>query len=180
MIKLFTILTVIFLLTLSSVGQITSTSRLYKSNGRLIADTTFNISQQQLLKWTTIEDSLTKNILEKLYYPVVSRETNVAGKLIISFTLDTTGRFNDFYIEKYYMDFSPDTGDVFIKNFMKSSFYATKYFSGVFVKNGFKSDKDIIEKYYLPVDFHLNPNDTYRQIKYGWLILDNKEIIIVH
>ncbi|MEI6851374.1 MAG: hypothetical protein WCL06_00970 [Bacteroidota bacterium] len=174
------IATVEFLLTFSAIGQTASISNLYYDDGRLIADTSFRISPQQLKKWTAVEDTLTKNILEKLSYPIVAKENNVFGKVIVSFTIDLTGRFNDFYLEKYYNIKSADTGNLFINRFMKSSFYAIGCYSGIFATKGFKSDKDILEKYYLPINFLLNPNNTYRQIKFGWLMLDNIEIKIVH
>jgi hypothetical protein len=154
-------------MTLLSMGQTTSTSRLYKSNGRLIADTTFNISQRQLSKWTTIEDSLTKQILDKFNYPKICWENGIFGKIIISFDVDKKGMFKDFILENKYNISG-------VELFKDTAFNSTMFFSGVYADIGFKADTGLSEKYYLPIDFSFSSDTTTRQIKNGWLTFEMK------
>lgn len=161
-----TTLTFILLLTLSSEAQKTF-SKLYNTKGELFADTTLTITKKQLNKWIVIEDTLTKRILDKLHYPQLNLEAEVSGKVIISFTLDTSGNFNDFKLENF-ICVSDDSSHTITKSFKKSAVSATNYYSSYF---GFKSDKKSIEKYYLPFDFIVPSKVTERIIKKGWLTL---------
>ena len=172
---LLTIILTVFFLT-DSFSQ--TTSKLYNTKGGLLADTSFKITKQQLTKWIKIEDTLTKNILNRLIYPTILFENEISGLFIISFTVDTGGIFNNFNIEKYFDKMSKDTlQKEHIKMFAFNSTISIKYYSGQFEKKGFKTKKGS-EKYYLPFDFRTNHDSTIRQIKKGWLTLD--EALLLH
>lgn len=83
------------------VSQEMPKSKLYDNKNRLIADTAFKITKKQLVKWTSIEDTLSKAVLYRLRYPSFCFESEISGQLIFSFTIDEKGQFNDFRIEKY-------------------------------------------------------------------------------
>ncbi|MGZ3901230.1 MAG: hypothetical protein ACXVDC_12970, partial [Bacteroidia bacterium] len=148
--------------------------------GRLLADTSFKITKQQLAKWTVVEDSLTKKILTRLIYPPFLNECGMVGQIIISFTVDKKGMFNDFRLEKYDSKMSKDSLCVDIKEFTEAGFGSTIFFSGNFTKQGFNAAKQS-EKYYLPITFTINPDNTVRhavrQTKNGWLTIEMEQII---
>lgn len=168
-------LTVVFLLTLLSMGQTTSASKLYDSKGRLLADTTFIITKSQLAKWTAIEDTLTKIILNRLEYPIMEYYNAISGKFIISFRLDTDGKFNDLRSTKADDNLPDSIHSSWNTRFLKSCFETTIFFSGRFLKNGFRSGKKNVEQYYLPFCFIVYSKTNAKQIKNGWLTIENKE-----
>jgi hypothetical protein len=171
----FTILILVYILTFSLRGQTIQTSKLFDSNGRLYVDTTLKISKEQLTRWISIEDTLTKKILIRLHYPQILLENEITGKLIISFTVDIYGVFNDFRIEKYYSLMSKDKLEMDIKMFAETCFGSTVYFSGDFIKLGFKSDKNEKERYYLPFEFKIISDKTRKTIKNSYLTFECEE-----
>lgn len=148
------------------------TAKLYDRNGRLFADIKKKITQRQLTKWMTIEDSLTSKILNRLHYPPILVESVITGQLIISFTVDSNGVFNDFRLEKFKGEMSGEFPGMDIKLFTEICFGSTMLYSRDFFFNGFKSDNNKPDKYYLPIKFSINQNETIRQIKNGWLTFD--------
>lgn len=162
----------LFLLSDSFSQTSSPTSKLYDKNGRLFADTQKKITQRQLTKWMAIEDSLTSMILNRLHYPLILFESVITGQLIISFTVDSNGVFNDFRLEKFKGGMSGEFPGMDIKLFTEICFGSTMFYSRDFFFNGFKSDNNKVDKYYLPIKFSINQNETIRHIKNGWLIFD--------
>ena len=136
-------------------------SLIYKGNGQLIADTNFRITKNQLLKFSLVEDKLTKQILDSLKIHPILLENNILFDVVISFTVDEHSCFSNLHIEK----------SSFKHELMNSGFQfmfgnAILQNSCKFKKDGFKSDKNKCEKYYLPIHFDTSKND--RVIKNGW------------
>ena len=147
---------------------------MYNSKGQVIADTTFIITKEQLNKWINVEDSLTKMILSKLRYPDMLLENGMSGQIIISFSVDKNGMFNDFRLEKYLSELSKDKLMIDIKFFTENAFGSTLFYSGDFAKQGFIADKKI-EKFYIPFKFDTIDDHDIREVRKGWLTFLRKK-----
>jgi hypothetical protein len=115
-------------------------------------------------------------ILLKLRYPDMLLENGMSGQIIISFSVDTNGMFNDFRLEEYHSEFSKDKLMVDIKFFTENAFGSTLYYSGNFANQGFKADKKI-EKFYIPYKFETVDCHDIREVKNGWLTFLKKKYI---
>ncbi len=62
---------------------------LYNGKGQLKADTNLKITNTQLQNWRGIETLLIKHILNRLEYSQVAKESDLKGKMIISFMYDS-------------------------------------------------------------------------------------------
>jgi hypothetical protein len=126
------------------------TSRYYRADGKLIADTNLNISRVQLKKWLAIEDSFTSSLVKIMRYPAMAREAGIVGKCIVSFKVDENGAFSDFVLQgdTNAKDFSQKKF-----NFLKNCEYYLTALSGKFADNGFKSPPGKKGTYFLPFYF---------------------------
>ena len=144
-------------------------SLIYKSNGQLIADTNFRITKNQLLKFTRIENKLTKNILDSLKIAPMLLENGVWYEVIVSFTIDEHSCFSNLHIEKFPQWENSNIGARAVSEYARYMFMnAILQSSCKFKKEGFKSDKKKCEKYFLPIKFETNKNSA--EIKDGWLL----------
>jgi hypothetical protein len=173
--RLLTIIIFCLFLTFELKAQIIKTSELYNSNGRLLADSTIFITKKQFNKWASINDSLTKNILNNLQYPENCYKNGIYATIIISFNIDSDGTFYNYKLEKYFCERFKvaDSLDPFLRMFEETIINSIMLFSGKYTSPGFKSDNNLLDKYYIPVDFSCNippfSDTTIRQIKNGWL-----------
>lgn len=144
-----------------------STSILYDESGVLRANSSFKIPATQLQKWLVVEDTLLKKILNELHYPLELYEIGGVGKVIISFTVDENGKFNDFRFETYQYGL----GDRY-NLFIGACFNAVLSSSGNDLPSEFYADNKL-EKYYLPFNFEIVENipNTVREIKDGSLTI---------
>lgn len=147
-------------------------SLIYKSNGQLIVDTNFRITKNQLLKFTRIENKLTKNILDSLKIAPVLLENGIWYEVIVSFTVDEHSCFSNLHIEKFPQWENSKREARTVSEFAKYMFLnAIMENSCKFRKDGFKSDKKKCEKYFLPIKFETNEtNNNFAEIKDGWLL----------
>ncbi len=175
-------LIILFTFTIFLLGdcfaQKTLQSKLYSNKGRLIVDPSLKITLRQLNKWITIEDTLTKMILKQLIYPPELYENGIYYKLIISFTVDNKGTFNDFKIENYdsiiAFQYDNKTNFRYSKMFSEVCYNSIIFCSRNFEKQGFKTSKNKYEKYYLPISFNLSHYNTLLFIKNGWMTYEKK------
>ena len=121
-----------------------------------------------------IEDTLTRSILKCINYPQPEFENGMSGKVIISFTLDANGNFNDFRLEKYQSKWSQDSIKSDITDFKKETFRVTRLFSGALAKKGFKTKENKIYKFYLPFEFIAGDRWNNHLVINDWLTLEKK------
>ncbi len=173
---LFVLFFILFSNSLSLRSQTVSTSKLFDIKRQLIADSNVRLTKKQFNKWLLIEDTLTKLILDKLYYPQVEEESGESGKIIISFSLDENGGFSNFKLMNYSF-ISNDSTYYSVTSFKKSAIFATKTYSAIFSQKGFKTEKKKVETYYLPIRFYLGTK-VEKSIKDGWLTFEKDPRVI--
>ena len=148
-------------------------SLIYNSKGQLIADTNYRISKNQLHKFISVENKLTKQILDSLKTVPLFWENGLSFKVIVSFTVDEHSCFSNLHIERIMYPAVTTKHDSLL---FVAPVYSNSNFmflnpilenSCKFKKEGFKADKKKCEKYFLPILFGCNNNS--REIKDGWL-----------
>lgn len=122
----------------------------YRADGKLIADTSLNISKVQLKKWLAVEDSFTSFLVKTIRYPDYAKEMGLGGKCIFSFKVDDEGKFSDFKMEG---DTNSKAFVVMKGAFLNSCAYYLSKLSGMFYEKGFKSPAGKKGTYFMPIDF---------------------------
>ncbi len=144
-----------------------NSSKIYKKNGTLIADSTFSISRIQRKDFLHIEDTLLKQICNKIIYPEVEREAQIGDSLIVvSFTINKNDSLKDFKIEK---------------RLEKSDIGIIKEIERLLVKHspalGYHvSNKINGRRFYLAFKFSMNGTFTGAIIRNGVIIMNYKKL----
>lgn len=158
----------------------TLSSLIYESNGQLIADTSFRITKNQLLKFTRIESKLTMKILDSLKIAPILLENGIWFEVIVSFTVDEHSCFSNLNIEKFPQWEISKREARTVSEYAKYMFMnAIMESSCQFKKDGFKSKKKKCEKYFLPIKFEtIEINKNLSEIKNGWLLYKKTQTAI--
>lgn len=93
------ILTVILAFPIVMYGQGNETL-LYNDKGQLRADTTLTISPEQLNRWSGIEQLLIAWLVDEVEYSQMATESELTGTSIVSFDIDSLGKFADYQVIK--------------------------------------------------------------------------------
>jgi len=139
--------TLIILLLLLPLFGFSQSTILYKANGTLKADKQFSITIEMLLKAPIIEKELLASVYNKVRYPAMARENNIAGSVIVKLT--TTDGNTRFEVVK--------SSDIVFKEALEGFF---KGMSGSFLYP--KAERGI---FYLPIKFQLLKNRFKQTLK---------------
>ncbi|MFD0752010.1 hypothetical protein ACFQZS_17785 [Mucilaginibacter calamicampi] len=121
-------------------GQSTS---LYNADGTLKADKQFKITKEVLLKAPVIEKELLASVYNNLKYPVMARENNYTGWVIVKFT--SVGERVSFEIVKYKDEVFRDAVNQFFKSRPEG-----------YLRSKIGGHGDIV--FYLPIKFQMINN----------------------
>ena len=86
----------LFIISFSSHSQ--ENGLFYNSKGQLKADTTLSINQDQLYKWSRVEDWVTEYLINNIIYSPMAVDANLSGVSIVSFTIDSTSNIIKYQI----------------------------------------------------------------------------------
>ena len=139
--------TLIILLLLLPVIAFSQSTILYNADGTLKADKQFKITKEALQKAPIIEKELLASVYNNLKYPVVAKENNYTGWVIVKFT-SVSGRVS-FEIAKYEDEIFRDAVNQFFKSRPEG------YLRSKIGRHG-----DII--FYLPIKFQMI-NDRFKK-----------------
>jgi hypothetical protein len=143
-------------------------SKLYTSTGKLIVDSSLSISNQQLVEWLMVEDTLAKLVLKYLKYPVMELDNGIQGKVIISFVLNKDGKIDSLRLERPRRPNSQDRLDLDIRNFSNASFWFLRSASKEFTNIDFHSNLSKGNKYFIPFSFNIDSVEIGK-ISNGWI-----------
>jgi len=153
---------IVFILFTNASRAQSSPSKFYDPHGNLIADPAFSISKVQLMKWSLAEEIIIDRILCKPGY--ISVNEGDYEHYIFSFTIDSTGKFNDVQYEKYETLYK-----VPLEGHLKSiSLEAIQSIQMAGRKNIIKSYIKS-ERYYMPILYIGTIHPVQSKVKNGWL-----------
>jgi hypothetical protein len=169
-------------LLISTVGFSQKKSIIYDSKGKLMVDTSFVINQMQLTKWIEVEDSLSVRIMNRIHCAPILKDNEIQAQIVVSFTIDSIGRFNDFRIERSQSQSISDTSKMywkFLEMYSASIFQSVLWTSQDFVSSNFIASSSVLEKYFLPFEFSYDDKPG-NMIRNGWIKLINKKNNVIH
>lgn len=126
------------LISLNDAGQ---SSKLYRPDGKLIADSNYNISKKQLKKWLPVEDEMIRIVMANLKYPEVEAEAQITGLVVVSFTINDSGVVRNVAIERkieYASGISKELMQIILGTYLSGTSF-----------DGYSNS----ERYYLPIEF---------------------------
>ncbi|HET6243853.1 MAG: hypothetical protein H0V01_10410 [Bacteroidetes bacterium] len=167
--KNITIFVILILITLKHYGQQNHSGLFYNSTKELIANHEFKLTKDQLKKWKKLEFRIVTAIMDSLKYPPMAKDAGVYASIIISYTVDNKGNFENFHIE------TPENTQKKYNQFLTSVASSVKSNSQFFLQIGFKSESNQTEKYFLPVVFKISSDTAFKSIKNGWIEFTVKE-----
>lgn len=147
-------------------------SQIYDKHGRLLVDSTFQISKKQLKKFSVIEQPFADSLLKIIKYPPVYQENEINFDVILSFYLNDRGRLDSVKIEKI-------NSDVVKAKYIIDWLRSTLIMSDNNFSEAFKARKSKSEKYYLPLKFVLDKDAGMTGIISGWVLKKQKKIALI-
>lgn len=127
--------------------------KVYQSNGVLIADSSFKVSETIAREFNRFESSIIEELFSHLSYP----KTKSEGDIIVSYTVDSMGALNHFTVEK--------GNDAYLKAAVLNVLVWWKNPVVLFAAKG-----KALNKMYLPVRFQ-KKHSTRKFVEGGWLII---------
>ena len=140
-------------------------SYLYNDKGQLLIDTSFCITNDQLIEWKEAEKEIISEIVHSISYPPIASENDIAGKVIIRFVCDTFEIKNISIINRS-KNIAP-LEESAIQGFKK----ATKYIHSTLTRNTTITHTERIKHgvgaYYIVLDFSILPYKQFLEKNKG-------------
>jgi len=120
---------------------------LYNSSGQLKLDTSYSITQEQLIKWRSVEDLLIERIIQEVKYSPIARENELIGCSIVCFEVDSIGHLQNFRKIK--------TIGGGLEEIVLNTLKTFQFLQALIAPNSMSSP------YYLPINFNLINSRKY-------------------
>jgi hypothetical protein len=161
----------IFIIYFSCSSQKYADSRIYNTEGKLIANDSFQISRKLLKKFIIVENEFIDTLLNQIKYPDVFKDNGILLDLILDFTVNQHGQLNDLKITNIHATYAKFDEKKFVKEYIPVySNYLKESIRKIQCSNEFNGKN---ERYYIPVKFYIG-SKPQKSIEKGWLYIVDK------